>query len=234
MLPLLINGSPRGASSNSRVILSWLAEGLSAASPTESLGAIVDLAPASRLEEQLNAVLAAPFFVLALPLYTDAAPALAKGFLEALALRASGPTGENRLAGKRAAFVVQSGFPESIHGEATAAWLGRLCARLGLAYAGTIVKGGMEGTRLQPEAMTRGARRLFVQAGTELARDGVFSADTVARLAKPRRFGAAGRLAIRLMGALGLMNSYWDMNLRKHGAYERRFDAPWGQPARRP
>lgn len=234
MQPLLINGSPRGASSNSRVILSWIAEGLSAAAPEEPVGEILDLAPASRLEAQLKAVLAVPSFVLAFPLYTDAAPALVKGFLEALALRASGPNGESLLAGKRAAFVVQSGFPESIHGEATAAWLGRLCARLGLAYAGTVVKGGMEGTRLQPEAMTRGVRRLFVRAGTELARDGAFSADTVARLAEPRRFGPAGRLAIRLMGALGLMNAYWDMNLRKHGAYERRFDAPWGQAARRP
>lgn len=225
MQVVLCNGSPRGRNSNSRVILSWLEEGLSPGTPLSC----IDLAPASRMQDNMHAARQADLLVLVFPLYTDSVPGLVKAFLESL-VEASGGS----LEGKSLAFAVQSGFPESIHGEATAAWLERLCRRTGAVHCGTIVKGGMEGTRLMPDSMNRRNRELFRKAGEELARDGRFGAPTVRTLAGMRRFNALGRMVVRIMSVTGVMQMYWKMQLKKHGAWERRFDAPYGTPAMRP
>lgn len=125
MKRLLLNGSPRGKSSNSRLILSWIASGLAEGGAGTDIP-VLDLARTADIEDQIGAVLDADEVVLAFPLYTDSSPAVVKNFLERMA--AIGP---GRLVGKRFGFVVQSGFPESIHSENTAAWERRFDAPYG-------------------------------------------------------------------------------------------------------
>jgi NAD(P)H-dependent FMN reductase len=220
MQRLLINGSPRGKASNSSLILSWISEGLqeSGADPAP----LIHLARTGEAEAHRQAFLEVEEVLLVFPLYTDSMPALVKSFFESLSDAAP-----EHLQGKRIAFVIQSGFPEAVHCEALAAYLPRLCSRLGLVHAGTITMGGAEGIRLRPPKQLRKIRARFVTAGRELAAGG-FSQSLAARIAGKRTFGPLMLAIFRLVSLTGVQNFYWNMMLKKHGAWEKRFDAPFG------
>jgi NAD(P)H-dependent FMN reductase len=217
---LLLNGSPRGKGGNSRTILTWIAQGLEQAGSTSP--PIVDLAPDPMRAEHLQAFLDADEVVFAFPLYTDSMPGLVKAFLESVAL-----ADKARLQGKRVAFIIQSGFPEGIHTEALGMYLARLCERLGFIHLGTLRKGGMEGIRTMPPKSLAKIQDPFVQAGVELGAKGNFSQELIRTMAEPRTFGWTGRMVVKLLIRIGLINRYWDQKLKEHGAYERRFDRPY-------
>jgi len=217
---LLLNGSPRGKGGNSRTILTWIAQGLGQAGSTSP--PIVDLAPDPMRAEHLQAFLDADEVVFAFPLYTDSMPGLVKAFLESFAL-----ADKARLQGKRVAFIIQSGFPEGIHTEALGSYLARVCERLTFVHLGTLRKGGVEGIRMMPPKAVDKIQVSFVHAGQELGAKGNFSPELIRTMAEPRTFGWKGRALIRLLGGLGLLNFYWNRMLKRHGAYERRFDAPY-------
>jgi hypothetical protein len=129
------------------------------------------------------------------------------------------------------AFVIQSGFPEAIHTEALGAYLARLCGRLGFRHLGTIRKGGIESIRMMPAKQVGKVAARFRDAGKELGQTGAFSPELIVRMARPRKFGLVGRALVRLLVATGLGNFYWNTKLKQHGAYARRFDAPYARPA---
>ena len=220
MKRLLLNGSPRGKDANSRRILAWIAQGLEQAGIAAP--SVVDLAPDPTRADNIQAFLDADEVVFAFPLYTDSMPGMVKGFLEAVARADSA-----RLQGKRVAFIIQSGFPEGIHTEALGAFLARVCERLELIHLGTLRKGGVEGIRMMPPKSVAKIQARFVQAGQELGTRGCFSPELMRTMAEPRTFGWKWRTIIRLLGAIGLLNYYWNHMLKKHGAYERRFDTPY-------
>jgi len=216
MRRLLLNGSPRGKESNSRLLLGWLAEGLAETTPL-----VLDLAHASA-DEAREAFLDADQVVFAFPLYTDAMPALVKRFIESL-----GDVDPARLQGKQVAFIVQSGFPEAIHTETLATYLARLCVRLGLRHLGTINKGGVEGIRIMPPPLVRKTKQRFIRAGRELATLGEFTPALVATLAGRRNLGWGRTQLFHVLSWLGVTNYYWNTMLKKHGAFTRRFDQPY-------
>ena len=217
---LLLNGSPRGKDANSRKLLAWIGQGLEQAgvpAPT-----VIDLAPDPTRPATLQAFLDADEVVCALPLYTDSMPGMVKGFLEEIAR-----VDRKRLHGKRVAFVIQSGFPEGIHTEALGSYLARLCQRLGFVHLGTLRKGGVEGIRMMPPKSVAKLAARFVEAGKELGARGSFSPELIRAMAAPRTFGWFARAVIRMLGPTGLLNYYWNQMLKRHGAYPRRFEAPY-------
>jgi NAD(P)H-dependent FMN reductase len=220
MKRLLLNGSPRGKTSNSRLILTWIARGLEqsgiATPPT------VDLVSDPTRAEHLQAFLDADEVVFAFPLYTDAMPGVVMAFLELLV--AADP---RLVRGKRIAFVIQSGFPEAIHTETLADYLARLCERLGMCHLGTLRRGGMEGIREMPPGQVAKVAARFIAAGKELGDKGAFSSELLRRMAGTRCFGATGRIIAHVLVTTGVLNSHWDRHLRQNGAFERRFDAPY-------
>jgi hypothetical protein len=131
------------------------------------------------------------------------------------------------LRGKRAAFIVHSGFPEPVQSETVAAWLKRACARLGMDCAGVLIKGGSEGLRLMPPGMTKKPRHLFMQAGASLARDGRFDPLTAERIAGRRILSLPARIVIRMLKPTGIFDIYWITRLKKYGGWARRFDRPY-------
>ncbi len=225
MKRLLLNGSPRGKDGNSRRILTWIAQGLEQTGVTGL--PIVDLAPDPTRAASVQAFLDADEVVFAFPLYTDSMPGIVKGFLETVAL-----TDKARLQGKRVAFIIQSGFPEGIHTEALGCYLARLCERVRFTYLGTLRKGGVEGIRMMPARSVAKIQARFVKAGQELGARGSFSPELIRAMAEPRTLGWKDRVLIRLLGGMGLLNFYWNRMLKKHGAYERRFDAPYSEAPR--
>jgi len=223
MKRLLLNGSPRGANSNSRRIIDWLSAGLAAgggAAPE-----VLDLVRLAGRAAQREAFLNADEVILVFPLYTDSLPGIVKSFLETLAAAAD----RKRLRGKRFGFVVHSGFPESAHSEPVAVYLERLCRRLGLVFIGRAIKGGSEGFRMMPESMTKKVRADFTAIGASLEREGRFDPAAVERLARPRRLGRGFLILWAFLSIFGLPDFYWKMLLKKNGAWKRRFDRPYAQ-----
>lgn len=224
MKRLLLNGSPRGESSNSRLICSWLVEGLyGTGAPTPDT---VSLAGARGMELAIQSFLSADEIVLVFPLYTDSMPGIVAAFTNALA--ELDPAARTN---KRVGYVVHSGFPESAQSEPLAAYLERLSARLGFTHLGTAIKGGSEGLRLNPESRRSKPAKLFRSLGRSLAERGEFDTDTLAALARPRRLSPGVRLLFGILAPTGLIQMYWNVMLKKHGAYQRRFDRPYAPGA---
>ena len=223
MKRLALNGSPRGQRSNSRLILGWISSGMAEAGAEPP--PILELSRTAERESQLRAFLEAEEVLLVFPLYTDSVPGVVKDFLDSLA-----GVDPALLKGKRFAFVVHSGFPESIHSEPVGRYLTRLCSRLGMACVGSALKGGSEGLRLMPDRMVGRTRLRFARLGGSLAGEGRFDPGTVALLARPRRLGFFGRLLVGLLIPTGLVDLYWKNMLKKHGGWPRRFDRPYAPP----
>ena len=173
--------------------------------------------------EPLQAFLDADEVVLAFPLYTDSMPAMVKAFFESLLT-----VDRQLLCGKRIAFVIQSGFPEAIHTEALGEYLSRLAERLGLHHLGTLRKGNIESIRAMPDRQVAKVAACFRGAGRELGETGMFSVKLVNRTAGTRTFGPVIRALLRILIRTGLANFYWNGQLKKFGAFSRRFDAPYG------
>lgn len=219
---LALNASPRGRRSNSGIILGWLLEGWNEAQG----GPLSRLDLSQGREAALEGILQAEAILIVFPLYTDFVPGILKEVFDSLALLPPGS-----LEGKCLACVVHSGFPESAQSEGTAAWLERAAARLGLGFAGCLIKAGSEGFQSMPPQMTAKTAARFREAGAVLATAGHFPEDLGAKLAHPRLLGPVSRLAFRLIGLTGLTNFYWDSQLKRHGGYKERFAAPYGPPA---
>jgi hypothetical protein len=133
---------------------------------------------------------------------------------------------ENK-AEKSIGFIVQSGFPESIHSEALERYLEKLTKRLGHVYLGTVIKGGVEGIKIMPLGMTKKLFSQFEQLGRYFGEFQCFDPQIMKQLRNPYKLSPFRITVINLMSKTGLTNFYWDMNLKKNNAYEHRFDKPF-------
>jgi len=202
------------------LICAWLSEGLAAAGADHP--DLVALAGSGGTERAVAAYRSADEIVLVFPLYTDSMPGIVAAFTNALA-----QMDPAQAAGKRIGYVIHSGFPESAQSEPLAAYLERLSARLGATHLGTAIKGGSEGLRLNPGSGRSKTADRFRALGRSLAERGVFDPDALAALAHPRRLGKGMRFLFHVLAPTGVLQLYWNIMLRKHGAYKRRFDRPY-------
>ncbi len=225
---LILNGSPRGPASNTRILIRHFMEGFGETPGNHAEEHL--LAQRSRHAEHRAAFGRAEAVILAFPLYVHAMPGLVKQFVESLAPRE--PIHDVTLG-----FIVQSGFPEGHHSRWLEPWLERLPARLGCRYAGTVVKGGVEGIQLQPPWLTRGLFRRFHSLGAQFGRTGAFDARLVRQLAEPEWLSLPRRAIYQILVTTGLADFYWRMNLKKNDAWDERFARPLAeesQPEARP
>jgi len=172
-------------------------------------------------EELRQAVAGAECVWLGFPLYTDSMPGIVKAFIESLEPLRGRP--DNPPIG----FLVQSGFPESAHSRHVERYLQALAARLGSPYLGTIVKGGCEGVRLMPDNMNRKLFDRLNEIGRGFAESGRLNPALLADLAKPERYGKGLIPLFKMLSLTPLLSFYWDGELKKNGAYNRRFARPY-------
>lgn len=215
----IFNGSPRGKSSNTKLLMDQFTNGF-----CESAGNEVETVYLNRtkeLPEQVDLFKKAEYVILAFPLYTDAMPGLVKAFIEALEPLCG--RSENPSIG----FVVQSGFPEPNHSRFVERYLEKLARRLGCRYQGTVVRGGVEGIKIMPKWMTRKLFKNFYELGTKFADENGFDREVMRKLA-PREQLSKGRLLFfRILNKTGKGNFLWDMQLKQNKAFEKRFDRPY-------
>jgi multimeric flavodoxin WrbA len=214
----IFNGSPRVKKSNSKILINHFLEGYQ--SVIQNHVTVCYLGEIKKREGHLEIFRDAEKVLIVFPLYTDSMPGIVKLFIEDLF-----HAGRNH--GKKLGFIVQSGFPESIHTYHIERYLRKLTARLGCTYLGTVTKGGVEGIQVMPPFMTRNLFARFHRLGKLFAATGEFDEKLMSELRKPFRLSWFRRNIFRFFVFTGLTNFYWDSNLKKNNAYDRRFDKPY-------
>lgn len=216
---LLLNGSPRGASSNSMKMLTRVAEGWKGGG--SDTVEVLHLANRGDFERAVAGFGTAGTVLLGMPLYVDAMPSLVKLYIEALAPYV-GAAHNPRLA-----FVVQSGFSEALHSRGLERYFEKFARRMGSPYAGTIVRGNGEALRSMPDEASRKLWARLVALGESLARDGRFDAELLGPVAGVERFSAPAALLLSAALRWPLPAIMWNAQLRKNGAFAERNARPY-------
>jgi multimeric flavodoxin WrbA len=219
----IINGSPRGKKSNSRILTDRFREGFCSVEShcdIEEYFIRSKADPVNLIEVLEHSDLA----IIIFPLYTDAMPGIVKRFFEEF----QGYTFQNT--NLKLGFIVQSGFPEAHHSRFIQHYLDKLAKRIGMEYLGTIIKGGVEGIKAQPGWMTKRYLQLFYDLGQHLALDWEFSDDIARRLARPEHLSTFTLALYRFFQKTRMATYYWDQQLKQNHAYHNRFAKPYSKP----
>jgi hypothetical protein len=206
-------------------MLSRIAEGW-----TEAGGGTFETLHLARRADRDRAVVAyakAGTVVLGMPLYTDAMPAIVKEWIEALEPRV-GAAGNPRIG-----FLVQSGFMEACHSRPLESYLAKLAKRLGGGYAGTIVRGNGEALQAMPDEASQKLWTQLRALGAHLAFDGEFDPSTLKAVAGLERFSPSAAVLANVVVRTPPAQFYWNGQLKKNGAWDRRFDAPYAKECAR-
>jgi hypothetical protein len=221
---LLLNGSPRGVCSNSMKMLARVAEGWQKAGCQAPV--VFHLAQRANFDRAVEAFAHADVVLLGMPLYVDSMPSIVKSYIEAIAPRAAA----SQAAGGNptVAFLIQSGFPEALHSRPLERYLEKLARRLGSPYAGTIVRGGSKSPMVTPEEEKSKLWAQLRTLGEQLARNGRFDQEELRDVASIERFSAFTAALLSVAVKFPTLQSGWNRQLKRNGAWERRFDAPFG------
>ena len=217
------NGSPKGEKGNSNFLLRHFLDGV-----METPGHSYELAHLAKVKEQERFVelfTGADAVILAFPLYTDMMPGIAKVFFESI----------EPLCGREdnppIGFIIQCGFPESVHLRALESYLEKLSRRLGCRYLGTVVRGGGEGLQVQPGFVTRGLLSSFRELGRGFGSTGELDQELIRRIGKRERLSPPRLLFATTIGNWMAKKAFWDRMMKENHAYERRLARPYEQPA---
>lgn len=215
----VFNGSPRYKKSNSKILIEHFLEGMGEQYKVST--AIHYLAKTDNTKEHQKAFEDAENVLIVMPLYTDSMPGIVKHFIEQIALK-------RYTSNKNVGFIIQCGFPETIHLEALERYLKKLTTRLNCTYLGCIQKSGVEGIQIMPPFMTVKLYAQMQNLGKTFKETGKFDEIIIQQLKKPYKISFARRIMFYFGQVTGLNNFYWNMNLKKNGAFERRFAKPYG------
>ncbi len=214
----VLNGSPRGRSSNTRVILDALIEGYVAVSDHEIVS--LDLMLERGMDVLIRSTAASDLIMIGFPLYVDSMPGIVKEYLEHLYEK------RDSIKGKRMAFLIHSGFPEAVHSRAVERYCRKFCVRCNCEYVGAIVKGGSEGIRLLSQETRSELLPKLRELGKHLALYGELSGEILEELATPERFEGTALEAVKSYVGDGTKHPYWDRILKNNSAYDERFSRP--------
>ncbi len=215
---IIYNGSPRNKKSNSKLLIDKFLVGYHKENSDEI--PVYYLANRRLRQERIEHFKKAETILLFFPLYTDAMPGIVKEFLEDIYdLKDPSP--------KKIGFIVQSGFPEAVHSSFLERYLKKFTNRMGYDYLGTIIKGGVEGIQIMPASMTKKLFKNFENLGEYFAKNGAFNPTIKESLATPFRMSTMRKKIFKLLSDTGVTNFYWNSQLKKNSAYDKRFDQPY-------
>jgi hypothetical protein len=214
---MLCNGSSRGKRSNTAILLKHFADGFMATQGNSyELAYLVRLKEHPDFAEKLRQADAA---IIAFPLYTDSMPAIVKDFIETLgAVKGNMPA---------LGFIIQSGYPETIHSRFVEKYCEKLAHRLSAKYLGTVIRGGIEGIQVKHPLLTQRIVMAFRSLGRHFGVTKEFHPIIKMKLAGRERMSTIGRIMFRIFRIIGISDLHWNKVLKKNGVYERRFDRPY-------
>lgn len=214
---VIYNGSPRGNHSNSKLIIEKILVGMKA----QGVGNIevrnlINIKEHKMWAENFSG---AENNLFVFPLYVHAMPGSVMKFFQQLK-----PINNKEI---HMAFLVQSGFPEAGQSYYLRPYLELITKRLGVSFDGTIIKGGVEGIQMKPEKANKKFFDQMELIGRTYAGKGIMDLTLKKEYAKSEYLPKGTQLLFTILSLTGLTNYYWDFNLKKNGAYEKRFAKPY-------
>jgi multimeric flavodoxin WrbA len=207
---IIYNGSPRRSGSNTAMILEHVKSRLN------DTVEIRDLKDKYRWHEWINSFKNEEHVIFVMPLYVHAMPSHVMAFIEKLEASKGS-----------IAFIIQSGFPESSQSYFLEAYFEELSKILNRKYLGTAIKGGVEGLQIRPIKQQNKMIEPFVSLIEGLVLNGKMDSVLIDKLAKPIYLSKARQLLFNLLKKTGLVNIFWDQQLKKNNSFERRFAKPY-------
>jgi len=207
---VIYNGSPRRSRSNSALILQKAVEALG------DRVEIRDLKERDKWQVWAEAFKSDEHVMFFMPLYVHAMPSHLMAFIEKL-----------QASKGSISFFVQSGFPESSQSHYLEAYFEQLALRLGRTYIGTAIKGGVEGLQVRPAKAQEKMIEPMIKVIVNLVCEGNLNPTNIRQLARPIRLGKGMEILFKLFTKIGLINFFWDQQLKENNAYEKRFDHPY-------
>lgn len=214
---VIYNGSPRGESSNSKLIIQKIIQGM-------NHQGIEDIAVRNLNSEKNHVLWAQEFgnaenYLFVFPLYVHAMPGVVMKFFELLK-----PVKRKEV---HIAFFVQSGFPETSQSYYLRPYLELLTKRLEVSYDGTLIKGGVEGIQMKPEKANKQLFEQMIMIGKTYGEKGIMDPELKKEYEKMEYMPKASQIIFSFFSLIGLTNFYWDYHLKKNGAYKKRFAKPY-------
>jgi len=213
---LIINGSLR-VKSNTGILAEYIKAGFE--STPGKTAKIIKLNNIDKRTKAIEEFEKADLVLFALPLYVHAMPAHVKLFIEEL-------DSAIKMTGKRIAFLIQSGFNESHQSRWLEPYFSRLSERWGAVYAGIAIRGAVEGIQVQPASMTKKLFKSMENIGVELGQNGALSTNLVNSISKMEHLSATFRFLFKIMQKVGLVDWFWNKQLKENGAYNNRYAKP--------
>ncbi len=214
---VIYNGSPRGNHSNSKLIIEKIIMGMKAQGVEDiEVRNLINIKEHKMWAENFSSV-QNNLFVF--PLYVHAMPGSVMKFFEQLK-----PVNNKEV---HMAFLVQSGFPETSQSYYLRPYLELMTKRLGISFDGTIIKGGVEGIQMKPEKANKKFFDQMESIGRTYAGKGIMDLTLKKEYEKSEYLSKGMQLLFSIFSLTGLTNCYWDANLKKNGAYEKRFAKPY-------
>lgn len=211
MKTLIINGSPNGKKGNTEILCRRFIKGM-------------QIQPEVRYVAGEDAQALATYmdgfdhWLFFFPLYVNAMPGIVKRLFEHME--------PNQ--GKSVGYFVHSGFDEAAQSDYLCAILKNFNQRMGYQDLGIVVAGGLAGVRYMPEQMNKKLFARLERGGMLYEQCGRFDEESVQQFGRPYRYTKAQARRNRILKRLGLTNLFWNSMLKKNGAFQRRFDKPFG------
>lgn len=215
---IIYNGSPRGLKGNSLILAQETVKGLKAEGLNETDYEIRNIADIKSHDLWAEDFENHSRHIFIFPLYVHAMPSIVMKFFEKL---------KRFSKDVQITFAVQSGFSESAQSYYLRPYLSLLAKRLGAVYGGTLIKGGVEGIQIKPEKSNQKLFSMFNRMGSEIIKKGVVSEELIDRSADPVHLKKGEIRLFKIVELTGLINFYWDMQLKKNGAFKERFAKPY-------
>ncbi len=215
----VFNGSPRGKSGNTEIMLGRFLNGFESISGNSSevfhLQRIEDHPAAAEAFGRAEAVL------VGLPLYLDAMPGVVMAFFELIEQY------RGRAANPGMGFLVQSGYFEAVHSRALERYLENLAERLACPYMGTMVRGGCEMLHRTPEKRNRRLFSMLEEIGRDFGRQGRLDPVMLAELAGLERLPAVAAVIMHQLFRLGYSGGLWKPMFKAHGTKSKIHTRPY-------
>ncbi len=207
----IINGSPRGKSSNSTRMIPWIVD--------ESPENICYLNKLSLHESYIVSAKSADAILFVFPLYVDSMPGITKSFFELM------ETHKEIFYEKPVYYIIHSGFPEMIQSKALSRYLSYFSLKvMNMDYMGTVIIGGSEAMQIAPDAAFRKLQSKLQIVGNVINNIELIPENINILINKRDRLTAFRRFLFKISP---LKNFYWNYRVKQHGVKINLLDQPY-------
>lgn len=207
-----INGSPKARAGNTEIFIREMKKGMKQDSE-------VFYAVSQDPKELANTLLQFDRIILVMPLYVFAMPGIVLELMEEM--------NELDYSGIEIGVIIQQGFDESKHSQHLKSFMERWILQRKATSLGVVVRGGSAAFCFMQENMYQKVAKKLQALGQSLESDGSFRTDIVEDFATPYQLGSVKCHVYQCATKLGLLNLFWNKMLKKHHAFEKRFDRPY-------